>query len=236
MADTPVLLLSCEHAANRIPHEYRRLFRDRRSLLAGHRAYDFGAHACARTLGRSLRAPLIAAGYSRLLVDLNRSPGHPALFSESTCALPQAEKERLLARYYHPHRARIEHWVDARIEAGRRVVHVAVHSFTPVLDGVPRRADIGLLYDPARRMEAALCRRWCTDLRESSGGGLAVRRNYPYRGVSDGLTRHLRARYPAASYAGIELEINQRLLRRDAAARQRLAALLAATLRHAMRV
>lgn len=234
MADAPVLLLSCEHAANRIPPEYRRLFRDRRSLLSGHRAYDFGALACARALGRSLRAPLIAAGYSRLLVDLNRSPGHPALFSQTTRGLSQAGKERLLAHYYHPHRARVEHRIGAHVEAGRRVVHVAVHSFTPVLDGVPRRADIGLLYDPARRMEAALCQRWCTALREG-GGGLTVRRNYPYRGVSDGFTRYLRARFPATRYAGIELEINQRLLRRDAPARRRLAALLAATLRLAMR-
>ncbi|MGE0289829.1 MAG: N-formylglutamate amidohydrolase [Bradyrhizobium sp.] len=234
MAEAPVLLLSCEHAGNRIPPEYRPLFRNSRRLLAGHRAYDPGALACARALGRRLRAPLIAAAYSRLLIDLNRSPGHPALFSTRTRQLPSAEKQRLLARYYRPHRDRVEHWIRERIAAGTPVVHVAVHSFTPVLNGAARRVDIGLLYDPARPGEAALCRRWRAALRDAGGGDFAVRRNHPYRGVSDGLTRHLRTRFPAARYAGIELEINQKLLRRDAAARRRLAAVLAHTLREAL--
>jgi predicted N-formylglutamate amidohydrolase len=113
-------------------------------------------------------------------------------------------------------------------------VHVAVHSFTPVLNGAARRVDIGLLYDPARQGETSLCRRWRAALRDASGEKLTVRRNHPYRGVSDGLTRHLRTRFPAARYTGIELEINQKLLLRDAAARARLAALLAHTLREAM--
>lgn len=232
MPDAPVLLLSCEHASNRIPREYRSLFRGCHSLLAGHRGYDPGALACARVMGRRLHAPLIASAYSRLLVDLNRSPGHRALFSARTRALPPEERRRLLACYYHPHRARVERWTESRVAAGHRVVHVAVHSFTPVLEGVARRADIGLLYDPSRRSEASLCRRWRDALRETTGG-LTVRRNYPYRGMSDGLTRHLRGRFPATRYAGIELEINQNLLRR-ATARERLAVLLAATLQQVL--
>jgi predicted N-formylglutamate amidohydrolase len=234
MADAPDLLLSCEHAGNRIPREYQELFRNRRTLLASHRAYDFGALACARALSRRLSAPLIAAVCSRLLVDLNRSPGHPALFSACTRRLTPAGKQRLLARYYHPHRRRIESWVRARAAVGIPVVHVAVHSFSPSLNGVARRADIGLLYDPARKGEAALCRRWQSALRDVAGGRLAVRRNYPYRGVSDGLTRHLRTLFSTGLYVGIELEINQKLLRRHAGSRQQLAVLLAHTLRQAL--
>jgi hypothetical protein len=41
---------------------------------------------------------------------------------------------------------------------------------------------------------------------------LRVRRNRPYRGTSDGLTTHLRRRFAAKDYAGIELELNQALL------------------------
>ena len=233
MADAPVLLLSCEHASNRIPREYLHLFHGCRALLAGHQAYDAGALACARGIGRRLQAPLIAASYSRLLVDLNRSPGHPAQFSMRTRTLPQEEKRRVIARYYQPHRMRVERWVAARIARGRRVVHVAVHSFVPALDGVTRRADIGLLYDPGRHTESALCRRWRDALRETGNKLLAVRRNYPYRGVSDGLTRHLRSRFPVSRYTGIELEINQNRLRGDRA-RERLSALLATTLRRAL--
>ena len=33
------------------------------------------------------------------------------------------------------------------------MIHVSSHSFTPELDGKVRRADVGLLYDPAPRGE-----------------------------------------------------------------------------------
>jgi hypothetical protein len=39
-----------------------------------------------------------------------------------------------------------------------------------------------------------------------------VRRNYPYAGKGDGLTSHLRRRFPPRAYVGIELEINQRIV------------------------
>ncbi len=209
-------LLSCEHGGNRIPAEFRAPFRGERTLLASHRGYDIGALTCARALSAAWRAPLIHAEISRLLVDLNRSPHHPALFSPLTRALPAAQRALILQRHYFPHRQRIEHWIAARIRGGHTVVHIAVHSFTAVLDGRRRDADIGLLYDPARPLEASICRHWQTALQQR--GTLRVRRNYPYRGTSDGLTRHLRERFPPHAYAGIELEINQETLTRRRAA------------------
>ena len=44
----------------------------------------------------------------------------------------------------------------------------------------------------------------------ASAPGLVARRNYPYKGVSDSLVTHLRRRHPDRSYAGIELEVNQK--------------------------
>jgi hypothetical protein len=41
---------------------------------------------------------------------------------------------------------------------------------------------------------------------------LRLRRNYPYRGRSDGLTALLRRRHPDDAYAGIELEVNQAIV------------------------
>jgi predicted N-formylglutamate amidohydrolase len=225
-----LLLLTCEHGGNRIPPAYRPLFRGRRRLLESHLGYDRGALAVARALSKRLGSPLLHAEVSRLLVDLNRSPGHRALFSEVTRALPAAARADLLARHYWPHRLEVERWVRRHATAGRAVIHVAVHSFTPVLNGVRRGADIGLLYDPARPLEAALCAAWKAALGRH---GLAVRRNYPYRGVSDGLTRQLRARFAPGRYAGIELELNQALLRgaRARALPRRLAEALADAMR-----
>ena len=39
-----------------------------------------------------------------------------------------------------------------------------------------------------------------------------MRRNYPYAGKGDGLTSHLRRRFPPGAYVGIELEINQSIV------------------------
>ncbi len=91
---------------------------------------------------------------------------------------------------------------------GRRVVHISSHSFTAELDGKVRSADVGLLYHPARRGEAELCARWKASL-GAIAPGFRVRRNYPYAGKGDGLTSHLRLRFPSAAYVGIELEVNQ---------------------------
>jgi predicted N-formylglutamate amidohydrolase len=86
-----------------------------------------------------------------------------------------------------------------------------VHSFTPVLGGEVRNADVGLLYDSQRPSEVRACRRWQAALAEIDPS-LRVRRNYPYRGAADGLATWLRRRLPDARYAGVELELNQALL------------------------
>jgi hypothetical protein len=40
---------------------------------------------------------------------------------------------------------------------------------------------------------------------------LRVKKNYPYRGWTDGLTTTLRGKFPARRYVGIEIEVNQAL-------------------------
>ncbi len=65
------------------------------------------------------------------------------------------------------------------------MLHLSVHSFTPKLHGVTRNAEIGFLYDPARRMDAAFCRDW-RDVLVRDKPHWRVRMNYPYRGTSDG--------------------------------------------------
>jgi predicted N-formylglutamate amidohydrolase len=209
VARSPFLLITCEHGGNRVPVRYQPLFSGCKALLASHRGYDPGALNMARELAHHFRAPLIHATVSRLLVDLNRSIGHRALYSDATHGLSHAEHVRLLARHYHPYRDQVELLVAQTIAAGRRVVHISSHSFTPVLDGCVRHADIGLLYDPARPGERALCGEWSTAL-ASAVVPLRVRRNYPYQGRNDGLTLRLRRQHAASRYVGVELEINQK--------------------------
>ena len=165
----------------------------------------------ARGIARQLGSPLIYSTISRLLVDINRSPRNPGLHTEVIQRLPVKSRNEIIERHYSPIRARAEAVIDHAVAKGERVIHISSHSFTPVLDGVVRRADIGLLYDPARIGEVALCSEWqaCLKNREPS---LRVRRNYPYTGKSDGFTAFLRHRFPAIEYIGIELEINQGII------------------------
>lgn len=162
----------------------------------------------------ALAGPLVATTLSRLLIDPNRSQTHPRLFSEWSRAATSEDKRELLA-LHRGHRAAVQKVIERALRANARVVHVAVHSFTPVLDGEERNADIGLLYDPSRAWERTLCQRWQALFDDE----LRVRRNYPYRGTADGLTTALRRRYPAARYAGIELELGQALVARPGSAR-----------------
>jgi predicted N-formylglutamate amidohydrolase len=186
------------------------MFRGQRRLLESHRGHDRGALAMARSIARSLHARLVVATVSRLLVELNRSPGRQFRQSPIMRDAPADIRSEVCRRYYVPHWRAIEAFVRLAIERGERVVHIASHTFTPSLDGrTMRRCDVGLLYDPRRVGERTLCLRWQAALARCAPTWI-VRRNYPYRGRSDGLTRYLRARYADASYCGIELEINQR--------------------------
>ncbi|HEX7080525.1 MAG TPA: N-formylglutamate amidohydrolase [Gammaproteobacteria bacterium] len=205
------LLVTCEHGGNRVPEEYAPLFAGAAELLESHRGFDAGALDVARALAARLGARLIAAETTRLLVDLNRSPRHPRLFSELTRGLPPERKRTLLADHYAPYRQAVESVVAAAAGAGRFLLHVSSHSFVPVLDGVERKAEIGLLFDPRRPAEASFAAAWRSALRKAAPAW-SVRRNYPYRGVADGLTTHLRRRFADAAYAGLELEVNQRLV------------------------
>jgi predicted N-formylglutamate amidohydrolase len=165
----------------------------------------------ARALARAFRAPLVASTVSRLLVDLNRSIRHPQVFSEAMRVAPGPLRDTVVERFYRPYRERVERLVRQAVSRGRRVIHVSSHSFTPELHGKVRSADVGLLYHPGRRGEVVLCALWKESL-ASLAPGLRVRRNYPYAGKADGLTAHLRLRFPQASYVGVEVEVNQAIV------------------------
>lgn len=227
--DRPELVFTCEHGGCRIPAAYAGLFSGGEEILGSHRGWDGGALDLARRLAAALAAPLLFTETSRLLIDCNRSRHHPRLFSAFTRGLDQEQRQGLVDRFYLPHRRAVLTAVGDRIAAGATVVHIAVHSFTPVLDTIRRRADIGLLYDPARPAERYFCRAW-QNLLDSGAPGLAVRRNSPYRGVADGLTTALRRQFPGDRYLGIELEMNQRLLDGDGRFPAPLSATLAETL------
>lgn len=220
------ILVSCEHAGNDIPEKYTALlkgcldsvaFRDFHDQLKTHRGYDIGALEVATKLysdlksaGNLQKSGLIAFrwfGWSRLLIDPNRSAGHKNLFSEWSKKLDPKTRKEIKETIYFFYRFEIEQLV--RSYEPQRFLHIGVHSFTPVMNAEKRNCDIGFLYDPHNVYEKAFANNAVFFLRKMN---LKARRNYPYQGRSDGLTTYLRKKYK--HYAGVEIEINQSVVHR----------------------
>lgn len=204
------LLITCEHGGNSIPEMYRSKFTGNRNILNSHRGYDIGALDAARDLAHETGGIFLHYDNTRLLIDMNRSEWSRGLFSPEEFSLTEHDRERVLAELYRPYRKKVAHTVAGIIRKSGRAVHFAVHSFTPVLHGMERNADIGFLYDPARRGEKEFCgalRNYITAAHRT----YRVRMNYPYRGTADGLTTSLRKFFPDDNYIGIECELNQHL-------------------------
>ena len=203
------IVVTCEHAGNDIPESYSNLFpADAVGFLVSHRGWDPGAWEVATYLADRLNAPLYGCHTSRLLIEVNRSLHHPELFSEFTASLGVDDKEILIQEVYRPYR-------DAVMERMRRgpgpVLHLSLHSFTPVLHGQVRAMEIGLLFDPANPLEAACCDFVRSSLQHNLPT-ISIAFNEPYKGVDDGFTTGLREAFPSGGYAGIEIEVNQKLI------------------------
>jgi predicted N-formylglutamate amidohydrolase len=216
MSDAPQVLVTCEHGGNWIPSRYRALFVNQGEVLEGHRGWDPGALPLARSFARTLGAPLHFSTTTRLLVDLNRSLSHPQLFSRFSRGLSPEERGRVLMEWYHPYREKVREWVGEKVRGKSAVLHLSIHTFTPVLHGKVREVDVGLLYDPARAEEKGLCREVREVVTRRLGASFEEYRicfNRPYLGRSDGLTTWLRGQDSANRYLGIEVEVNQGLIR-----------------------
>lgn len=202
------IILSCEHAGNRVPPGYKHLFTAKPDILTTHRAYDISIAAIAQQLQKILDCPLCLYEWTRLLIDVNRTRKQ-SQFSQFSKKLSDADKQHLLEAFDKPYKDRLNQTVVEQLH-NAPVLHLSLHSFTPVLKGHKRNADIGILYDPSRRQETAYAKTLQSRLRRETG--LRIRRNYPYRGRADGAATWLRKHYVQAQYLGIEIEFNQAFL------------------------
>ncbi|WOK09325.1 N-formylglutamate amidohydrolase [Imperialibacter roseus] len=202
-------ILTCEHGGNEIPEEYEYLFNKTPEVLKTHRGLDIGALA----LFEQLKAIKADSSYfsttSRLLVELNRSRNHKSLFSEYTKPLQKIVRRHILTKYYTPYRNTVYAQIYKWVSKGNRVVHISVHTFTPIFEGKERKVDIGLLFDPKKKPEKEFCGQWKSEMKSLSDM-FAVKFNEPYLGKSDGFTTFLRKEFDSSSYTGIELEVNQK--------------------------
>lgn len=199
------LILTCEHGGNNIPKAYKAYFTNT-SVLESHRGYDLGALTTFTHL-KPLSHKSFYSTNSRLFIELNRSLHHKNLFSEFTSNFSKAKKNEIIDGYYLPYREKVENEIKKLISNNETVLHLSVHSFTPILNGTKRHCDIGLLFDSTKKNEKEVCKNFKKYLLEENSE-LRIRFNYPYLGKADGFTTYLRKQFDS-NYLGIEIEVNQ---------------------------
>ena len=205
------LIITCEHAGNLVPEPYGHIFSGIKDILESHRGYDPGALQIAQFLATEYNAPLFICETTRLLIEPNRSLDSKHLYSEFSEKLYETDHEKILEGYYFPQRNGVE---DVISKFAKPVLHLSIHTFTPVLAGETRTVDIGILFDPCRTSESAFCQKFMDRL-EKIFPFLVTRFNEPYKGTDDGFTTYLRTKFQDSEYLGIEIEVNQKYVGTD---------------------
>ncbi|MFD1103811.1 N-formylglutamate amidohydrolase [Sphingobium olei] len=178
-----------------------------------HISIDIGVRGLGRELARLLDAPFIHQAYSRLVVDCNRDPERedavPVQSDGTTitgnCALNDTDLSARISAIHAPYHAAIAAMLDARHKAGMTTILLALHSFTPTLDGHVRPWDVGVLHwlgrtDFAKAMLFAF----------QGDSSICVGDNEPYRMDSTDYSIPLHAIGRDLPYA--ELEVRQDLI------------------------
>lgn len=210
-ADAAVVL-TCEHASERLPDPWRWSAADRR-LVGTHWAFDLGAGLLTRDLAAAFDAPAVLSRFTRLLADPNREPGEASLFLaraggrevELNRRVEGADRARRLEVYFEGYHGAVDRVAGV---SGAEVL-LSVHTFTPVYEGRRRTLELGVLFDT----EQKLAGRVATALGEV---GFRAALNEPYSG-QEGLI------YAAARHAArhgkraLELEMRQDLAVRPGA-------------------
>jgi predicted N-formylglutamate amidohydrolase len=205
-AATAPILLVCDHASRRIPRKLGTLGLDE-AALCRHIAWDIGAAELTRRLAHRLGATAVLAGYSRLVIDLNRQPGDPqSIVRESDGTLipgnqnltPEEAEWRAEAILWPYHHAIDQAFARLR-RHGPEPLFFSVHTFTPSIGGEDRLWDLGVLWNRDPRLAMPLI----DQLRRIPG--MVVGDNEPYSGREIAYTLNLHAGAAELAHAAIEV-------------------------------
>ena len=148
------LVLVCDHASSAVPESLNRLGLDD-AAFHKHIAIDIGAASVARQVAEMLGLCAVFCGYSRLVVDCNRYLADPSSFQEvsdgikvpGNVGLSENDKGLRVAAIREPYHAAIDTALRARDSDTTTAGVIAIHSFTPHMDGFARPWQVGVLWD-----------------------------------------------------------------------------------------
>jgi len=76
----PQVIFTCEHSSNALPSGYKWSLSDQKNFQNTHWAIDIGALKLGLSISLDLETAICWAKYSRLLCDVNRTPGMSTMF------------------------------------------------------------------------------------------------------------------------------------------------------------
>ena len=175
------LLLLCDHASKAVPKTLGDLGVGE-AALSRHIGWDIGGLEAAVALADALDAPLVASGFSRLVIDCNRWPGGEGSTPEVSdgTAVPANRaltKEQIDARAeacFWPYHREVDRHLDRMTADGRKVALLVMHTFTPEMNGFRRPWHVGVLWNDDPRLPEPLL----AELRRDAS--LIVGDNEPY--------------------------------------------------------
>ena len=157
------VLLVGDHASNTIPEMLGNLGLDN-TVLEQHIAYDIGSKKLIQHLSQHLDAPALLAGYSRLVVDLNRSleddSSMPEVSDNTVIAgnlnMPDEHRSQRIHYFYTPYRIAIDNLLRRFKQQNIVPAFISIHSFTPEMAGYSRPWHAGVLWDKDPRIPVPL--------------------------------------------------------------------------------
>ena len=207
------ILLVGDHASNAIPKILHKLGLDD-TALEQHIAYDIGTKKLIHHLSQHLDAPAILAGYSRLVVDLNRSLEDDSIMPElsdytvirGNQNMSDAQRNQRIHCLFTPYRRAIDTMLHRFKEKEVVPAFISIHSFTPEMAGFSRPWHAGVLWDKDPRIPVPLM----NNLR-AHPDGFNIGDNEPYSGkhLSDYTIDH---HAEAAGLPHVSIEIRQDLV------------------------
>ncbi len=179
----PAVLL-CDHASNRVPAALDDLGLDE-AARSRHIAWDIGAAEVTRHLAELLDAPALLSGYSRLVIDCNRSVDDPTAMrqiSDGTVVpgnrgLDEAARAQRAAVCYWPYHSVVTATIERVAARGFVPAIISIHTCTPVMKGFERPWHVGVLSNVDRRMADLLIAELARDT------ALCIGDNQPYSGL-----------------------------------------------------
>jgi predicted N-formylglutamate amidohydrolase len=175
-------VIVCDHASNRVPRALNNLGLSKAELQK-HIAWDPGTEDIGLHMSERMDATTVIAGYSRLVVDLNRGDDHPEIMRSTSdhvripgnVGLTPAQRRQRMETFFRPYHDEIARALKRFTAQGIAPALISIHSFTPEMDGFKRPWHIGVLWNRQEKLARALVK----NLRRNNPD-LVIGENEPY--------------------------------------------------------